>query len=84
MGDTVQNNFLRRRPGPLNRVLLCVAVQQDIHLRHFGNPAAINLALKLDRELHSHRLPPPRVEEMTDDLAGHAWLLTRATSRAFV
>jgi hypothetical protein len=45
----------------LNRVLLCVAV---------------NLALKLDRQLHSHRLHP-RTERMTDDLAGHAWLLTR-------
>jgi len=77
VGDTVQNNFLRRRPGPLNRVLLCVAVQQDIHFRHFGNPTAIDLALKLDRELHSHRLPPPRAEQMSDDLAGRPWLLTR-------
>jgi hypothetical protein len=57
MGDTVENNFLRRGLGPLNRVLSGVAVQQDVHFRHFGNPTAIDLAVKLDRELHSRRLP---------------------------
>ena len=58
MGDPVENNFPRCRLGPLNRVLLRVPVQEDVQFRHFGNPTAIDFAVKLDRELHSHSLPP--------------------------
>ena len=58
MGDPVENDFPRCRLGPLNRVLLRVAVQEDVQLRHFGNSTAIGFAVKLDRELHDHSLPP--------------------------
>ena len=57
MGDAVENNLLRCRLGPLNCVLLRVAVQQDVHFRHFGNSTAVDFAVKLDHELHSHSLP---------------------------
>ena len=58
MGDPVENNFPGCRLGTLNRVLLRVTVQEDVQFRHFGNPAAIDFAVKLDHELHSHSLPP--------------------------
>jgi hypothetical protein len=59
MSDPVKNNLARCRLGSLNRVLLRVAVQEDVQFRHFGNPTAIDFAVKLDHELHSHSLPPP-------------------------
>ena len=59
MGDSVENNFPRCRLGPLNRVLLRVAVQEHVQFRHFGNPTPIDFAVKLDRELHCHSLPSP-------------------------
>ena len=59
MSDPVENNLPRRRLGSLNRVLLRVAVQEDVQFRHFGNPTAIDFAVKLDGELHSHSLPLP-------------------------
>jgi hypothetical protein len=58
MGDPVENNFPRCRLGPLNRVLLRIPIQEDVQFRHFGNPTTIDFAVKLDRELHSHTLPP--------------------------
>ena len=58
MGDPVENNFPRCRLGPLNRVLLRIPIQDDVQFRHFGNPTAIDFAVKLDRELHCHSLPP--------------------------
>ena len=59
MGDPVENNFPRCLLGPLNRVLLRVAVQEHVQFRHCGNRTAIDFAVKLDRELHSHSLPSP-------------------------
>ena len=58
MGDPVENNFPRCRLGPLNRVLLRIPVQENVQFRHFGNPTAVDFAVKLDRELHGHSLPP--------------------------
>ena len=57
MGDPVENNFSRCRLCPMNRVLLRVAVQEYVQLRHLGNPTAIDFPVKLDRELHSHSVP---------------------------
>ena len=94
MGDAVENNFLRCRLSPLNRVLFGVSVQQDVHFRHFRNPTAIDLAVKLDRELHSHRLPPLMRTDarasggattLVDQIAGSAgleWLNVRIAVRA--
>jgi len=59
VSDPVENNFPRCRLGPLDRVLLRVSVQEHVQFRHFGNPTPIDFAVKLDRELHSHRLPSP-------------------------
>ena len=58
MSDPVQNDLASSGLRSLNRVLLRVPVQQHVQFRHFGNPTAIDLAVKLDRELHSHTLPP--------------------------
>ena len=57
MSDPVENNLPRGRLGPLNRVLLRVAVKKDVQFRHFGNPTAIDFAVELDRESHKHSLP---------------------------
>ena len=59
MSDPVEDNLPRCRLGSLDRVLLRLAVQKDVQFRHFGNPTPIDFAVKLDRELHSHSLPPP-------------------------
>jgi hypothetical protein len=58
VSDSVENDLPCSRLRSLNRVLLRVPVQQHVQFRHFGNPTAIDLAVKLDRELHSHSLPP--------------------------
>ena len=57
MGDPVENNLPRGRLSSLNRILLRVPVQEDVQFRYFGNPTAIDFAVELDRELHSHSLP---------------------------
>jgi hypothetical protein len=58
VSDPVQNDRPSSRLRSLNRVLLRVPVQQHVQFRHLGNPTAIDLAVKLDRELHRHSLPP--------------------------
>ena len=60
MGDPVENDFPRCRLCPLNRVRLRVPIQEDIQLRHFGDPTAIDLAIKLDSELHDQSYHPGR------------------------
>ena len=83
MGDAVENNFLCCRLGPLNRVLLRVAVQKDVHFRHFGNPTAIDFAVKLDRELHGHSLPPLMLRGGRACSGAPMVVDQMATSRAF-
>lgn len=58
MGDSVENNLPRGRLGSLNGVLLRIAVQEDVQFRDLGNPTAIDFPVELNRELHSHSLPP--------------------------
>jgi len=58
MSDPIENNLLCGRLSSLNRILPRVPVQEDVQFRHFGNPTAIDLVVELDRELHSHSLPP--------------------------
>ena len=58
-GRSGRGQFPAPPTGPLNRVLLRVAVQEHVQFRHFGNPTAIEFAIKLDCELHSHSLPSP-------------------------
>ena len=58
MGDPVENNLPRSRLRSLNRVLPRLTVQEDVQFRYFGNPTAIDFAVELDRELHSHSLAP--------------------------
>ncbi len=54
MGDSVQDNLPRRGLRPLNCILLGVAVQENVQFRRLGNPTAIEFAIELDCELHSH------------------------------
>src|ERR1019366_10320415 len=70
LSDSVENDLPGRRLRSLNRVLLRVSVQQHVQFRHFSNPTAIDLAVKLDHELHSHTLPPLMRSE---HLAGRLW-----------
>ena len=58
MGDPVENYLPRCRLGSLNRVLLGDPVQEDVQFRYFGNPTAVDFAVQLDHELHSHSLSP--------------------------
>jgi hypothetical protein len=60
MRDTIQYDLPRRRLRPLNCILSRVAVQENVQFRHFGDPTAIEFAIKLNRELHSHSLAPRR------------------------
>jgi hypothetical protein len=57
VGDPVENNLPRGRLSSLNRILLRVPVEEDVQFRYFGNPTAIDFAVELDHELHSHSLP---------------------------
>jgi hypothetical protein len=58
VGDPVENNLPRGGLSSLNCVLLRVPVQEDVQFGHLGNPTAIDFAVELDRELHSHSLSP--------------------------
>ena len=63
MGDPIENNLLCSRLSSLNRILPRVPIQEDIQFRHFGDPTTIDFTLELDRELHSHSLPPIALTE---------------------
>ena len=56
MGDPVQDNLPCGRLRPLNCILLRVAVQENVQFRHLGDPTAIEFAIQLNCELHSHSL----------------------------
>lgn len=58
MGDPIENNLLRGQLSSLNGILPRVPVQEDVQFRRFGNPTAVDFAVGLDRELHSHSVPP--------------------------
>lgn len=56
MSDSIKNNLPRRGLGSLNRFLFRITVHEDVQLLNIGNPPAIDLPIKFDRELHSHSL----------------------------
>ena len=56
MSDPVLDYLPRGRLRPLNRILLRVAIQENVQLRHLGDPTAIEFAIKLNSELHRHSL----------------------------
>ena len=57
VGDPVADNLPRCRLSSLNRVLFGDPLQDDVQFRYFGNPTAVDFAVRLDGELHSHSLP---------------------------
>jgi len=59
VGDPVENNLPRGRLRSLNRIQLRLPIQEDVQFPYFGNPAAIDFAVELDRELHSRSLAHP-------------------------
>ena len=70
MCDPVENNLLGGRPSSLDRVLPRIAVKENVQFRHLGNPTAIEFAIELDRELHSHSLPRQPIRRVPDVVAG--------------
>ena len=58
MSDTVENDLPSSRLSSLNRVLFRFPVEEDVQFRYFGNPTAVDFAVQLDHELHSHSLSP--------------------------
>jgi hypothetical protein len=56
--DSVADDLPRGRLGSFNGVLLRIPVKENVQFRNFGNPTAIDFPVELNRELHSHSLPP--------------------------
>jgi hypothetical protein len=51
--DAIENDLLRGRLSSLDRVLPGISVQKNVQLRDFRDPTTVDLAVKLNRELHS-------------------------------
>lgn len=58
VSDAVPNDFARRRLSPFDGVLPRFPVEHHIQLRNLSNPAPIDFAVKLDRQLQEYRLTP--------------------------
>ena len=52
MSDPIKYDFTRCRLSLLNSVLPRVPVEDDVQFRNLGDPAAINLSIKFNGELH--------------------------------
>ena len=56
MSDPIKYDFTRCRLSLLNSVLPRVPVEDDVQFRNLGDPAAINLSIKFNGELHQSQL----------------------------
>jgi len=59
MSYPIQDDLAGCRLSPLNDVRLRIPIEKDIQFWDFGNPAAVDLRVELDGELHSRSLTLP-------------------------
>jgi hypothetical protein len=64
VGDSVEDNFARRRLGFRDGVLLRTPIQQGVQFRNFRDLAAVSFAVELNSELLSDKVTPRQSDSL--------------------